>query len=129
LTDQEANEGKQVVLKCKINCTPPPQISWFKGGNEITKDPRVKTYKDPNGFDCLTINSASRGMAGEYEIKATNDMGTAACKCNIKVNSEYHPEIKYIDKEHASFIILTLLDKCIEKGQKDRENVGGNERD
>jgi hypothetical protein len=40
LTDQEANEGKQVVLKCKINCTPPPNISWFKGGNEITKDPR-----------------------------------------------------------------------------------------
>ena len=89
LTDQEANEGKQVVLKCKINCTPPPAISWFKGGSEITKDPRVKTYKDPNGFDCLTINSASRGMAGEYEIKATNDMGTAACKCNIKVNSKY----------------------------------------
>jgi hypothetical protein len=89
LTDQEANEGKQVVLKCKINCTPPPAISWFKGGSEITKDPRVKSYKDPNGFDCLTINSASRGMAGEYEIKATYDLGTAACKCNVKVNSKY----------------------------------------
>ena len=89
LSDQEANEGKQVVLKCKINCTPPPNIAWFKGGNDITKDPRVKSYKDPNGFDCLNINSASRGMAGEYEIKATNDMGTAACKCTIKVNSMY----------------------------------------
>ena len=96
LTDQEANEGKQVVLKCKINCTPPPKISWFKGGNEITKDPRVKTYKDPNGFDCLTINSASRGMAGEYEIRATNDMGTASSKCNIKVNSEYSNNVDQV---------------------------------
>jgi hypothetical protein len=28
-------------------------------------------------------------MAGEYEIKATNDMGTASCKCNVKVNSKW----------------------------------------
>ena len=88
LCDQEANEGKQVVLKCKINCTPPPQVAWFKGGTEITKDPRVKCYKDPNGFDCCTIASASRGMAGEYEVKATNDMGTAESKCNLKVNTK-----------------------------------------
>ena len=80
LSDQEANEGKQVVLKCKINCQPPPDVAWFKGGTDITKDPRVKTSRDPNGFDILTINSASRGMAGEYEIKATNDMGTASSK-------------------------------------------------
>ena len=90
LSDAEANEGKQCILKCKINCVPPPNISWFKGGNEITKDPRVKVYKDPNGFDCLTINSASRSMAGEYEIKATNDMGTASSRCQVKVNSTYH---------------------------------------
>jgi hypothetical protein len=89
LSDMEANEGKQVVLKCKIACIPPPNVSWFKGGTEITKDPRVKCYKDPNGFDCLTIASASRGMAGEYEVKATNDMGTVTCKCTVKVNSKF----------------------------------------
>lgn len=49
---------------------------------------RFKIYKDPNGFDCLQIPSASRGVAGEFEIQATNDMGMAASKCNIKVNSE-----------------------------------------
>jgi len=88
LQDCEANESKQVVMKCKINCTPRPTIQWFKNGQEITKDPRVKCYADPNGNDCLTINSASRGMAGEYEIKATNEMGTASCKCNLKVNTK-----------------------------------------
>ena len=88
LADAEANESKQVVLKCKINCTPRPTIQWFKNGQEITKDPRVKCYADPNGNDCLTINSASRSMAGEFEVKATNDMGTASCKCNVKVNSK-----------------------------------------
>merc|ERR1719232_1872289 len=57
LSDAEANEGKQCILKCKIDCVPPPKVQWFKGGSEITKDPRVKVYKDPNGLDCLTINS------------------------------------------------------------------------
>ena len=42
LSDAEANEGKQCILKCKIDCVPPPKVQWFKGGSEITKDPRVK---------------------------------------------------------------------------------------
>ena len=77
-----------MVLKCKIACTPAPTVTWFKGGTDITKDPRVKAYKDPNGFDCLSIQSVSRGMADEFEVKAANDMGVAACKCALKVNSE-----------------------------------------
>ena len=49
---------------------------------------RVKVARDANGFDTLTIASVSRGMAGDFEIKATNDMGEAVSKCVIKVNSE-----------------------------------------
>ena len=80
---------QQVVLKCTINCTPAPTVIWTKGGNDITKDSRFKITKDPNGFDMLTIGSASRGSAGDYEIKATNDMGTASSKCSVKVNSKW----------------------------------------
>jgi uncharacterized protein (DUF1499 family) len=32
--------------------------------------------------------SVSRNMAGEWEVRAANDMGEAACKCNLKVNSK-----------------------------------------
>ena len=39
-------------------------------------------------MDCCTISSASRGMAGEFTVKATNDMGTAECKAMLKVNSK-----------------------------------------
>ena len=79
---------KQVILKCKINCQPRPEVKWFKGDQDITKDPRVKVYTNPDGQDCLTINSASRSMAGDYECRATNEMGTASSKCTVKVNSK-----------------------------------------
>lgn len=76
------------MLKVKINCLPAPEVIWLKGGENITKDSRFKITKDPNGFDMLTISSASRSTGGEYEVKATNDMGTASSKCTIKVNSK-----------------------------------------
>jgi serine/threonine protein kinase len=88
LSDVEANESKQVSLKCKIKCEPRPDIKWFKNGQDITKDPRVKIYVDPTGNDVLTINSASRGLAGEFEIRATNEMGMQSCKCNLKINTK-----------------------------------------
>ena len=65
----------------RYHLTPPPFLP-------LSHCTCSQVYKDPNGLDCLTISSASRSMAGEYEVKATNDMGTASCKCNVKVNSE-----------------------------------------
>ena len=47
------------------------------------------SFKNPEGFDTCIISSASRGIAGEFTVKATNDMGTAECKAMLKVNSEY----------------------------------------
>ena len=88
-------------MKCKLTYRPRPTIQWFKNGQEITKDPRVKVYVDPTGNDCLSINSCSRGMAGEYEIKATNEMGTASCKCNVKVNTK--PSADDMDDPQEAF--------------------------
>ncbi len=75
-------------MKVKINCQPEPQIQWFKGGSDVTKSSAFKITKDPNGFDTLIISSASRSSAGEFEVKATNEMGTTSSKCTIKVNSK-----------------------------------------
>ena len=40
-------------------------------------------------------------MAGEYEIKATNEMGTASCKCNVKVNTK--PSADDMDDPQEAF--------------------------
>ena len=48
LQDAEANESKQVVMKCKINCTPRPTSQWFKNGQKITAlaPSAIKAYED-----------------------------------------------------------------------------------
>lgn len=88
LEDIEANEGEQVILEAKIACIPEPEVRWYKEGTDITKDPRVKAFKDENGRDCLQINNITRNMAGEFAVKAINDMGEAESKCKVKVNSK-----------------------------------------
>jgi len=88
LKDMEANEGKQLVLKAKINCLPAPAVTWWKGETDVTKSSSFKVTKDPNGFDTLIIASANRSSAGEFTIKATNEMGTTSSKCTIKVNTK-----------------------------------------
>jgi len=49
-------------------------------------------------------------MAGEFEVRAANDMGEASCKANLKVNSELskpqvHPEW---DPMHVKIFALCL---------------------
>jgi len=135
LADVEANESKQAVLKCKIKCEPRPEVKWFKNGQEITKDPRVKVYVDPTGNDCLTINSASRGMAGEFEIKATNEMGTASCKCNLKVNTKPScddmddPVEAFETDDHAFSIECDGNPKPIAKWTKDGKGIDTSAKD
>ena len=59
------------------------------------------SYVDHNANGCLTINSCSRGMDGEYEIKTTNEMGTASYKCNVKVNTK--PSADDMDDPQEAF--------------------------
>ena len=75
----------------KITCAPPPEVKWFKNDQDVTKDSKFKIVsgqKDPNGCDSLIISSASRSSAGEFTVKAINEMGEASSRANVKVNSK-----------------------------------------
>ena len=84
----DVKTGNDEPYKITAKVTGAPELTWYKDGVPITKDPRVKCYEGTTSNSCLTINSASRGMAGEYHIKASNEMGSVDSKCNLKVNTE-----------------------------------------
>lgn len=75
LTVGPALEGESVKLKCKVSGKPKPTIKWYKDGNEIPMDTRVKATFD--GANCeLHISDLTLDDIGNYKCKVENDFGT-----------------------------------------------------
>lgn len=70
---------------------PEPKIVWFKDGQEVRSDARIKIQRDSQRLETynLTLNLIKREEAGVYEMKASNTLGTAVCKSVVIVNSKY----------------------------------------
>lgn len=87
----------------EVYAVPEPKISWYKDGQEVRADARIKIQRDSQRLETynLTLNLIKRGEAGVYELKATNTLGTAVAKSVVTVHSEYN------------FIIIIIIQCCI----------------
>lgn len=95
LTDVEVTEKENLQLEVEVYAVPEPKITWFRDGQEVRSDARIKIQRDNVRSETynLTLNMIKRDEAGVYEMKATNTLGTAVTKSVVVVNSEYkvHP--------------------------------------
>lgn len=91
LHDIEVNEGETLKLEVEIYAVPEPKIIWFKDGQEVRADARVKIQRDSARLETynLTLNLIKREEAGVYEVKATNLLGAVTAKSIVTVLSEY----------------------------------------
>ncbi len=66
-------------------------IFRYKDGQEVQTNARIKITRDCARSETynLTLNLIKRDEAGDYEIKASNTMGTASAKSHVTVISEY----------------------------------------
>lgn len=101
LKDVEVNEGETLVLEVEIYAVPEPKIVWYKDGQEVRADARVKIQRDQLRLETynLTLTLVKREDAGEYEVKATNVLGSASTTSHVKVLSEYNIHIFYLKNE------------------------------
>ena len=85
------NEGDTLTLEVEIYAVPEPKIVWYKNGQEVRADARIKIQRDLQRLETynLTLNLVKREDAGEYEVKATNNLGSASTKSFVTVLSEY----------------------------------------
>ncbi|XP_022174782.1 obscurin-like isoform X6 [Myzus persicae] len=87
LRDMDVTEGG--MLKLQVTCygSPIPEIKWFKDGKEVRSDAHIKISKDKKRVEnfSLTVNLVKVEDGGEYEVRATNEMGTAITKSIVNI--------------------------------------------
>ena len=77
-------EGKSITMKCAVESTPPPTITWLREGTKIESslDFQIE-YK--NGYATLTIPEAFVDDAGRFTCTATNPAGARSVSCQLRV--------------------------------------------
>uniref|UniRef100_A0A2S2PE49 Muscle M-line assembly protein unc-89 n=1 Tax=Schizaphis graminum TaxID=13262 RepID=A0A2S2PE49_SCHGA len=101
LRDMEVTEGG--MLKLQVTCygSPAPEIKWFKDGKEVRSDAHIKISKDKKRVEnfSLTVNLVKVEDGGEYEVRATNEMGTAVTKSIVNILAKHSIDFKEEDNE------------------------------
>ncbi|XP_062270568.1 striated muscle preferentially expressed protein kinase [Scomber scombrus] len=84
LADVEVNEGKEVVLKCKVAGLPYPTIAWYHNGKPIesSEERKMTQHRDVHN---LVIRSACHAHGGVYKAVIANKVGKAACYAHLYV--------------------------------------------
>lgn len=85
---QPIPEGKNIHLECRLEPMGDPtmRVEWFHNGHPITVGSRFRTYYD-FGFVALDIVHATTLDAGEYTVRATNQLGSAHTSSCVRIIS------------------------------------------
>ncbi|XP_046823070.1 obscurin isoform X4 [Vespa crabro] len=92
LTDQRIKEGDTLKLTVEISGTPEPEIKWYKDGQEVSADARIKITRDKQrkeSYD-LTVTLVKGSDGGAYEVRAENELGMVLSKSKVIVLTPPH---------------------------------------
>lgn len=67
----------------------------YKDGKEVHADAHIKITRDSHRTESysMTLNLVKAADTGEYEVKASNTMGTVSSKTYVHVYSKYRIDI------------------------------------
>ncbi|XP_049875611.1 obscurin isoform X4 [Pectinophora gossypiella] len=94
LVDMTVDEGQTLKLEVEVEGCPEPKLKWYKDGREVTLDARIKIERDSQRLENyhLTVNLVKEEDGGEYEVRASNEMGSVSTKSTVTVHTP--PTIK-----------------------------------
>lgn len=93
LADQRMKEGDTLKLSFEVSGTPDPEVKWYKDGEEVTADARIKITRDSQrqeSYD-LTVTLLKGTDGGLYEVRAENELGYVTSKSKVIVMSKCLP--------------------------------------
>ena len=71
-------------LVVQIEAYPPPRFNWYRNGRQIMPSQRIKISYE-NGLITLVIFNVQPADSGQYELRATNDMGEVVCTTTLDI--------------------------------------------
>ncbi|XP_063238451.1 obscurin isoform X6 [Bacillus rossius redtenbacheri] len=81
----DVDEGDTLDLKTKLDGSPIPKAKWYKDGEELAGDGRVKLTALPDGTVRLLIDEVTPADCGAYRLVAANKNGQAQAICAVAV--------------------------------------------
>ncbi|XP_066587330.1 obscurin isoform X6 [Prorops nasuta] len=104
LSDVKVKEGDTLKLHVEVTGTPDPEIKWFKDGEEVSADTRIKITRDKKrkeSYD-LTVTLIKGSDGGVYEVRAQNEMGEVSCKSKVTIMTKTEEKIEEVEQEESS---------------------------
>ncbi|XP_045774491.1 obscurin isoform X8 [Maniola jurtina] len=94
LIDMSVDVGQTLKLEVEVEGCPEPRIMWYKDGQEVTTDARIKIERDTQRLENyhLTVTLIKEEDGGEYEVRAENEMGSVSSKSTVTVHTP--PKLK-----------------------------------
>ena len=89
LSNRDVKAGDTVYFTIKTTGIPFPEVTWYKHGELLKEDSRVKFIKDSHTGDySLLIHKVTVEDQGEYRCVASNMGGSVACQAKLSVEGE-----------------------------------------
>ena len=86
---QDVQEGGDGYLFLQVTGMPVPEVTWLRGGKPVEESHhylvrQVSEERTMESFLCLL--EVTEDMAGDYEVMASNDLGTVTLQAELKVS-------------------------------------------
>lgn len=89
LSNSDVFVGDTIYFTVKSRGIPEPKVSWYRNGELVKEDSRVKFIKDSqSGNYSLLINKVTVEDEGEYRCVASNMGGSVACQAKLLVKGK-----------------------------------------
>nr|XP_031831778.1 obscurin isoform X2 [Nomia melanderi] len=120
LADLRVKEGDTLKLEFSVAGTPAPEVKWYKDGQEVSADARIKITRDSKrqeNYD-LTVTLVKGSDGGVYEVRAENELGYVTSKSKVIVMTKTEESVEEkteLKKETVEKITVEEEEKIVEE--------------
>lgn len=134
---QSQNQGKLVIMDCKVKANPKPEIVWTHAGKIVKESSKISISivqeKQDIYYIKLTLNDPGAEDSGLYKCNIKNALGELNANLTLNVESEFRiflsiPFNSSIPRANPFLFHSYTRDQGKTEGREDREEENGHSR-